>query len=146
MEYIHPYKDLDSELRDIERVVNTNFIIHRIIHNGLYIESKFNIITKYLYLDLFSKSTIIRITVSCYSDINGIINWSKQDRPILKTYYSLIQNIDELSVEEINLLKIIIYDTLKICREKKYIKFDTDKDFRRQISLSINRDWYKYPG
>lgn len=137
---------MEDIINKTERILDNEFIIHRYLHDTLFLESKFDITTKFFYLDLYKNNILIKLIISSYLNIDGIINWNTHERPILKTKYKIIKNIDELSLEERNICNYIIKETLKVCREKEYIKFDTDKDIRRQISLSFNRPWYKYPG
>ena len=139
-----PFINFKSSIQDTERIITDDFIIHRNIYNGLFVESKFDILTKFFYLDICNNNILIKLIISSYSDI--IKNWDLEERPLLKIRYEFIKNIDELSIEEREICNFIIRETLKILREKKYIKFDTDKDIRRQISLSFKRPWYKYPG
>jgi len=140
-----PFIDFKSRIQHTERIITEDFIIHRNIYNGLFVESKFDILTKFFYLDIYNNNVLVKLIISSCSD-SVIQKWDLEERPLLKIRYEFIKNIDELSIEEREICNFIIRETLKILREKKYIKFDTDKDIRRQIALSFKRPWYKYPG
>lgn len=111
-------------------------------------ETLFNLSNKQLQLYILDKNKTIKINiivgplmVNQESDL-----WYNIHRPILKTHFNITQNINLLDNNQKNVTKTIIYNILKYCRDNNIIKFDTDKDFRRAISLSLNCDWYPYPG
>ena len=135
----------DKYIININKTNITQYFID--IDNSTY-EILFNTINKQfeLYFINISKNINIKIIIGPKYLIEETDEWYKSDRPFLRTYYYNIDNVNLINDKEINILKYLINDTLKVCRENNKINFDTDKDIRRQISLTLSKNWYLYPG
>ena len=127
--------------------VNSTNITHHYIDNIITCEILFNIITKnfQLYFINIEKYINIKIIIGPKYSVDETSLWYTINRPVLTTHFSVIENIRLISDNEIDLLKHLINTTLKVCRDTN-MRFDTDKDIRRKISLKLSTDWYPYPG
>jgi len=145
MNNVDSVNNRDKYIININKTNITQYFID--IDNSTY-EILFNTINKQfeLYFININKNINIKIIIGPKYLIEETDEWYKSDRPFLRTYYYNIDNVNLINDKEINILKYLINDTLKVCRENNKMNFDTDKDIRRQISLTLSKNWYLYPG
>lgn len=146
MNNIDSANNRDKYIININKTNITQYFID--IDNNSTYEILFNTINKQfeLYFININKNINIKIIIGPKYLIEETDEWYKSDRPFLRTYYYNIENVNLINDNEINILKYLINDTLNVCRENNKMNFDTDKDIQRQISLTLSKNWYLYPG
>ena len=146
---IFPYTHFDnSNYHLIKFSSNENYISHIFNDSDTSYESTFNMNNKnyLIYFNNIIKNIYIKIIISPRNVKHELHYWYTIERPFLKINFKEIDHLELLDTSEIDIIKFIINKTLKVCRDQNIIKFDTDKDIRREVSLAFNSSWYPFPG
>ena len=147
--------DIEHLHNDIEYNYHNNIIQYLYFKKYTLCEITFNNITKQLNFNYIKFNKNEYLSKDILRSFNILIGahfiadidvWKLIKRPTIKQYYYKEYNLDTISEIDIQLIKEIIRLTLKKCREKNYIYFDTDKDIRRCISINLKKTWYPFPG